>query len=1753
VAKQVATTKQTSGAGFGFEDKVAGHFAVWLLLGGSPFVPRLGRIRKIEFQKRVDKHLLDDLVLTLDNGGHEWQCSLSVKSESQFGVATAPPSFVRAAWEMFLHKGTNQFLAGRDALGLVVAPLPDPPRTPLLRDLLPKAHRQEPQALADRLMSGDPDARSYVSENVRKLFRSFACPEPLAAKHTVDWALTAQLLRHVMVLEFDFGNDPSTDESRSVLLLQVALESGSYGAAAELWADLLGIVRRENEAGGYLDREKLLGEIRPRHQLAALPDFAADWRRLAQWGGEVLGGVVDTIGGKLRLARGDLVSQVCDQLGATRFCGIIGSSGVGKTVVARRSVQAMGTDLPVLWFASEEFSSGGFDNLASRLQLQHSLFDVLRYLPTQAGILVLDGLERVVSDEAWARIKRLLNAIRSGSQTGSWLVLFSCQSERWEFVQTRLIRSGADPHSLGVIQSPALAADDLQRIQDAFPNLYYIIYRPHVQDILQRPKVLDILATHSEAMGAANPAAWAGESDLIQWYWTSVVTAPDDGPPRAVMLQTLAERQADRGEVETPLVEIEIGSAQVLRGLERDGICQQTPSGRVMFVHDLIGDWCRQRVLLGREGTLPEYLNDRYLNPDWHRAIRLYGLHLLEGSQGITAWNDARNRLALVADLFLDSVVLAANSRALLEKLRPSLIEEGGSLLRRLLRRFLHIATYPDPVAVWLGEKSSQRIGGWLRANIRRPLWPYWLGMLSFLHAHASDVVAHAGSEAARAAEIWLQRSNSRWPLRREAAELALAVGEATWRSRIQQPYGRDEDIQKRYSAALAAAGELPDEVADLALRIAARKLTPDIESRVIGDYVAPGTPVAMHSVFGGSRECPQPEPWPDGPKYRVDEAVRHVCLFGPALASLMTVRPAVATEVILAVIIKERHPDEEEDHYPLRPPEDAAFDHLPRFSPPLYDKGPFWMFLLVAPQEAVDCILRLVNFATARWADRFALGGQPSPHFQLLLESGERSYLGDGSVCGWYRGALGPMPVASALMALEHWLYERLRQGESIDAVCRLILERAQSTASLGLLWEVGRFKPELFKGPLRPLLSCAELHEWELEALVQGINRIGMIAAYIHPEETRNKIQEWEEMEHRTVEVTRLATRLLVFEESMREFFGQVHDYWQQRQHNLPEGSRLKEYMANLIAQFDRSNWHRVKGTNGRLAEMYVPPSELQEKTKEAEQELEAIVPVKMIIGCRRILDGELSMTDDQLQAFFKTLRALVDGLPTEETGPERLAAAIVAGIAVLAEKHWDWLCATRSQLRWCRATLLEMLRHPPPVDQVFAEHDRSSLSFEDFAAQAVVPFWADKPSGKRLREVVVRCAMAMHYSAVTHLTRAAFRHRQKLGGEFDCLIAFVLRRAVIRNDIQENRYRQQEHVDVDGWFAEHGKAFINGRMASEWGNWGERAVGEGRRYPVRSRHSVGGSDKDQRRNGFAVHPRLDQHLIMSAFGGILHLGQAASDAERKKWLACWLQSLACVVGSQRVLDDAGNAVLDPDVEARDLYESDRWLADRFAMLVLEMTPEESPQVIWQTIIDLGPPGHRWIEAFFKSWLIYGLHSGKRDTCVIQWKAMFNYALDHPVWRDRQKCWPHWDGFWLHLLGIGQWTVSSWRDEDGPIVEQMKECFGQWLPQNLKDRWIARSFVFWLRTAPARPIRLLAVRWLLSVARDADNYWWDDGDLAEALAEVLGECWRDDRALILADTSLHGEFRELVAILVGRQNAIAMDLQDRMSSHGR
>ena len=117
-------------------------------------------------------------------------------------------------------------------------------------------------------------------------------------------------------------------------------------------------------------------------------------------------------------------------------------------------------------------------------------------------------------------------------------------------------------------------------------------------------------------------------------------------------------------------------------------------------------------------------------NPRWTRAIRLYAQSLLEEAGGLSAWDqvfasfevdDSSDQVA--ADVVSDSLLLATNSKELLERVWPALIEDKGRRLKRLIKRMLLVATVPLNVND-LGDEYSQAAA----VVMRFPIPSYWDG-----------------------------------------------------------------------------------------------------------------------------------------------------------------------------------------------------------------------------------------------------------------------------------------------------------------------------------------------------------------------------------------------------------------------------------------------------------------------------------------------------------------------------------------------------------------------------------------------------------------------------------------------------------------------------------------------------------------------------------------------------------------------------------------------------------------------------------------------------------------------------------------------------------------------------------------------------------------------------------------------------------------------------------------------------------------
>jgi len=704
---------------------------------------------------------LDDLLVET---GSEARCAISIKSNVQVTAGGAPQAFVRRCWEQLLEPGP--FDERRDLLVLVQAPGGAGVRRDV-HELL-----QAVRARSD----GDTARGAATTHGKRVLLASFGCPNDLeAALDATTDVSPERLLRRVLILEADVRSVPSRHRDEALGYCADALDGESDGTPRELWEALLAISARSRPLGGSADWQTLRGELAKRFRLTIAPDFAPAWRALDRRTTESLEAQVDALGSRVRLARAADTDRLDRAVREHTLAALIGPSGCGKSALAKSWAQDPSAH--GVWLTAGDLTSG-LAGFRQRLALRHELLDVIGRSPDELRI-VIDGLDRVFADnhrEAFAAAAHLARFVATGTAGPDARLVITCQQAEWG----RVARTFADVSLTVPFHQFALGDFDDQDLAEAFaalPQLSEFAARTGIRGVLRRPKVLDLLV-RGLASGV-DPSALADssdESDAAQWFWQQMAVGTGaDRTRRELALRAVAERQGDLLESATQVADLPDAAALggALDGLVRDGVCERETMS-VAFAHDLYGDWTRLAILEAHSANLAAYLRGRLTSPLWHRAVRLYAQTQLDGPDGPGRWSRALGEAAgdapeLLEDLFLDAAFYHHDADNALAGLLPRLTDEGGRLLRRLLLRFLHEATFPDPRHLDVIREIAPALETYTASANRLPIYPLWPAVLRMLAQDAAKRLELAPVPVARVADHWLRGTPTDWPLRDRA------------------------------------------------------------------------------------------------------------------------------------------------------------------------------------------------------------------------------------------------------------------------------------------------------------------------------------------------------------------------------------------------------------------------------------------------------------------------------------------------------------------------------------------------------------------------------------------------------------------------------------------------------------------------------------------------------------------------------------------------------------------------------------------------------------------------------------------------------------------------------------------------------------------------------------------------------------------------------------------------------------------------
>ena len=1796
MAKKPAAVALTGGRGFAYEDQVAGFFLANMLSAHAFLGAEFGCVRSVEFQVDDCRWLLDDLLIHFESSDATHHLALSVKSDKQVTRNGFPRDFVRACWEHWLSSEATPFRHDKDVLALVVGRVAHEVKA-AWDDVVREAKSTDAHRLAERL-SG------HHSKLHRDLYASFACPDEFrhsGGQHAND---VGQLVSRVRLLHFDFLAEPSESTARALELCRSIAEAGSPEEGSRLWGRLIAVAAERRPLGGTLELATLVDLLRPEFQLATYPNHKTDWDRVDQVTRSCIGAVRTTLGAGLRVDRSEVLQRISGAVNARRALALLGESGSGKSAIAKDLASTPEVTDCVVWLHPDSWDLPGMGGVSSSLGLRSDLIDVLRTTSARRPMLIVDGAERL-SDAALARVAETFRALIGGKGgVSSWRILITAETHGYGRVARQLLVHEVQPNEISFEPVPLLSEDEVRRVLASVDKLRHLAGRSESRVILRNLKVLDFVLIAAATRPLSPDRPWVGISDVMDWVWEFWLEAgpakAGDSLARAELLKELGERDGSGLAGTIPVSDVQHAALRTLGELVEDGIVRRQDE-RFRFDHDLVGDWARVRLLVGIWSATPDCLLQRSPLPRWHRAIRFFGQRLLEQSPGgveewiaaVRACDGQELPQGLARDLLLESVLLAANAGELLERTWPELVANGGELLIRMLRIFLHSATIPDPRFTQLASTAAEASA--FASSARLPYWSYWPPLLSALARHIEDLESLPGcfESAARICELWLRSTPAQmedgrsFPWRREAATVALRLAREVQALKVEKVYSHDDVDEVVYTAMLHASPDLPDEVGRLSLQLvhkqeldesvrarrdayereqAARQA--ELESDPAYLERLARLPVSIGaSVFERGERRP---PWPEGPTDRVDTAFQKVCWRNAAaFTALVSARPAVARDVLLGACIE---PPGFEDPYGVR---SHMFDRYGTESVhdgslPMYFQGPYLSFLRAAPTEALEFILRLANFATERWAEaerRFARQhGEPiqegSPRFEVMLDGNVADWLGDHRVFSWYRHILMDAEcVVSSLMALEKWLYEELDAGNDTGAVIRMILERSRSAAFAGVLVAVGLRQPSLFAGPLLPLLGMWQLYGWQDWQVQQGdVWRIGMMGWSRWSESIFNLVRDWHTLPHRRLSLRDEAIKLMLTRQEVQAAFESVRERWSE----TLASENDHESLELLLARFDRGNYRLVPRDEHSFEIQFEWPASLKARTEARLAESQrGMLVLGFPFRCRQLLDGEAALSRNEVETFYEQLQQIAALRAAAHDGIREASAcaAVCGGVAVLTILHRDWLAADPAREVWCREQIQSILDFPPPQGEFDTPESVSTTACDSFLAELFVVLLSEDSDDPSVRELAANCACGFHYAATKLAMQRAFRCRQQLGRDFVRLQNLVVLWAGVRAVMQTAHLCQASPERWHNWYRRLILAFRDrhiGELPLKWARVariGRRAMHriEKARFPgIDDADDASENDQEplvatgelRRRGRWSMHPGLDVQLIRAAFDWLSPLEEDLSTPERSARLGLLEEAIGVTLSMLPDTEESGELRGTP-------YEYDRWVFEKAAIAVARMAAEENAARLWQPILNLGAPAHYWVSSFLSAWFVHGVRAAASVAeYVDRWREMMKFALESPRWGrvKGQSSFRLYD-LMIEVMGLSWFNRSVDDERFACYLACLKPEYERFAEGWLSSPHVAAAFAAFLSTPAARDLRLDGMIWLDRSVAGYDPHDWRTDRLSQSLLEALRTTWHADGSLVATRPAVRDAFVRLLGELAARQLPGALQLRDEVN----
>ncbi|MGO8082293.1 hypothetical protein [Rhizobium leguminosarum] len=978
------------GAGTYIEGELGAFYLLQMLAGSEARGLPNTRIERIQFQGVDEGYALDDLIV---HGLSDRGSSL-LEIQSKRTITFAPKdSIFQSVCEQIVRSAPTNKPTDRHVFAVATQRTSFAISGPY-QDVLEWARVAKTGAqLFERLA-----LKGVASDAMRSFARTFRAN--LVAKGVTDddeaiW----NIIRHFLILEFDFESGAPQARAHALTIATQVLAPEDVPRAEALWSSLIELVIKTGKSGGAISRDELPGILADRgFQLTGTRDYTLARARLAEMSRFALRDIGSTVGG-VNLPRLGALASLEKARDRHRFIEIIGKPGVGKSYVLRHLAERVGSEANAIVLDPIGTPGGGWAALAQRLDIPGTARDFLADLAASGGgVLFIDGLEMFASPERRRTINDLLREV--AAIDGFAVVV----SNRPDFDVDG--RNWLAEDALAVLGPPCrvlvgeLDDEEVAALSELAPELRALLAPGHpaasisrnlyrLTQLLKVPSTVEIRTEAAladrwwqTADGAQNSDIRAAQRILADLAKAALsgrdtIEAAADSPARDHMLNslTLSEPQRDR----------------------------------LGFYHDVLRDWAIGAIL-HEDTALIEGIDLTVApSPRLTRGVEFAGRFALEKGQDGSAWkallaalsragaHDAWRRQALMA------IVRSELSPQLLNRCRAALLAQGGALLSELCTAITAVET--APVAELFAQAGAD--GEILEAprSVRAATTPSAPTVVLWCASNVADIPIQAIPAIVKLVEI----------------QFFLALG-------VSQ-YGQ-KTCRMLFKWLMQL--DIPDAKIDIPSPPDAPKIQGQARQQLISDLRSMTLLLAGNAPEETKTYLTAVEAENNSYKFK---AIRP---FGRALAKPA---PRELAALVERSLIETPHHDEASRSWTDRALSFADTDYLPA-SPA---QPPFLDLLEAAPDTGLALIRKLVETSVTF----HARGKITTNNGYTLVFDGKPRFFPWIQTYFWARGQAQEYSAASGLMALEAWSQERLDKGDDVQAVLGDILGPEGSCAA--------------------------------------------------------------------------------------------------------------------------------------------------------------------------------------------------------------------------------------------------------------------------------------------------------------------------------------------------------------------------------------------------------------------------------------------------------------------------------------------------------------------------------------------------------------------------------------------------------------------------------------------------------------------------------------------------------------------------------